>query len=234
MTERPTYDLFISYADTDRAWVEGYLLDALVQAGVRCHSEAAFALGMPRLLEFERAVQASQRTLLVLSSAYLADGFSQFTDLLAQTYGLETATWPVIPLIRQPVRLPPRLGMLVALDATDPAAWPPVLAPAAPAQQPFQILPRRPHQRLDIHLLQQPQTEPLHAMPRFAFPKQWLHPHLALAQRIRPRRWSISSLRRCTCPGTHCGICPVDRKCAADPENLAALRTANAPAQAAW
>jgi len=122
-----TYDLFISYAEADRAWVEGYLLDALTQARVRCHSEAAFALGVPRLLEFERAIQQSQRTLLVLSSAYLAEGFSQFTDLLAQSYGLETATWPVIPLILHPVELPPRLAMLTALDGTDPAEWPAVV-----------------------------------------------------------------------------------------------------------
>jgi formylglycine-generating enzyme required for sulfatase activity len=91
----------------------------LTQAGVRCHTEAAFALGVPRLLEFERAVQDSRRTLLVLSPAYLADGFTQFTDLLAQTYGLETATWPVIPLILRSVELPPRLAMLTALNATD-------------------------------------------------------------------------------------------------------------------
>jgi photosystem II stability/assembly factor-like uncharacterized protein len=107
--------------------VEGYLLDALIQAGVRCHSEAAFALGVPRLLEFERAVQESQRTLLVLSPAYRAEGFTQFADLLAQSHGLETATWPVIPLILQPVELPPRLAMLQALDATDSADWPDVL-----------------------------------------------------------------------------------------------------------
>ena len=124
MTEQAeTYDLFISHADADRAWVEGYLLNVLTQAGVRCHSDAAFVLGVPRLLEFERAVQQSQRTLLVLSPAYLAEGFNQFTDLLAQSYGLETATWPVIPLILHPVKLPPRLAMLTALDATDPALW---------------------------------------------------------------------------------------------------------------
>jgi hypothetical protein len=70
------YDLFISYADADRAWVEGYLLDALTQAGVRCHSEAAFALRVPCLLEFDRAIQQSRRTLLVLSPATLAEGFS--------------------------------------------------------------------------------------------------------------------------------------------------------------
>jgi WD40 repeat protein len=130
VTERvgSAYDLFISYANADRAWVEGYLLDGLIQAGVRCHTEAAFALGVPRLLEFERAVQESQRTLLVLSPAYLAEGFTQFTDLLAQSYGLKSATWPVIPLILQPVELPPRLALLTTLDATDPANWPQVIA----------------------------------------------------------------------------------------------------------
>lgn len=111
------YDLFISYADADRPWVEGYLLDALTQAGVRYLSETAFRLGSPRIQEFQRAVQQSQRTLLVLSPAYLADSFNQFVDLLGQTYGEETQTWPVIPLVLQPVQLPPRLAMLVQLRA---------------------------------------------------------------------------------------------------------------------
>jgi len=147
MTEQAEFahDLFISYADADRAWVEGYLLDALSQAGVRVHSEAAFTLGAPRLLEFERAVQGSRRTLLVLSPAYLADGFSQFTDLLAQSYGLETATWPVIPLILHPVELPPRLAMLTALDATDPDTWPQVLERLlADLQRPLPSPPEKP------------------------------------------------------------------------------------------
>ena len=117
------YDVFLSYSPADREWVEGYLLDALQAAGVRVHSEETFRLGVPRLLEFERAIQQSQRTLLVLSPAYLTEGLSQFTDLLAQSYGLETATWPVIPLILHPVKLPPRLAMLTALDASDPDTW---------------------------------------------------------------------------------------------------------------
>lgn len=111
------YDLFISYADADSSWVEGYLLDALTQAGVRYLSETAFRLGSPRIQEFQRAVQQSQRTLLVLSPAYLADSFNQFVDLLGQTYGQETQTWPVIPLVLYPVQLPPRLAMLVQLRA---------------------------------------------------------------------------------------------------------------------
>jgi len=148
MVETARYDLFVSYAGADRAWVEGYLLDALEQAGVRLYSEAAFALGAPRLLEFERAVRQSRRTLLVISPAYLADNSGQFTDLMAGTYGLETSTWPVIPLILHPVALPVRLAMLQALDGTDADLWPAVVARlCAEAQRPV------------------PQARPVHECP---------------------------------------------------------------------
>ena len=119
MPEVPTYDVFVSYAEADRAWVEGYLLAALEQAGVQCMYESAFALGVPRLLEFERSIKQSKRTLLIISAAYLADGLNGFIDTMGQSYGQETNTWPVIPLIRQSVPLPPRLGMLVGLRATN-------------------------------------------------------------------------------------------------------------------
>jgi hypothetical protein len=129
MSEVPDYvhDVFISFNPADRAWVDGYLLDALTQAGIRCHTAAAFELGAPVIAEFERAIRESRRTLLVLSPAYQADDMSRFADLLAQSFGTETATWPVIPIILQRVELPPRLAMLVGLDASDPANWPDVV-----------------------------------------------------------------------------------------------------------
>ena len=112
------YDVFVSHAYADRPWVEGFLLDALGQAGVRFLSEASFRLGAPRLQEFERAIQQSTYVLLVVTPAFLADDVSQFVDLLAQSYGSDTQTWPVIPLIQQETELPPRLAMLVGLRAT--------------------------------------------------------------------------------------------------------------------
>jgi energy-coupling factor transporter ATP-binding protein EcfA2 len=115
----PSYDVFVSYAEGDRAWVEGYLLEALEQAEVRCMYESAFALGVPRLLEFERAIKQSKRMLLIISPDYLADGLNEFITAMGQSYGQDTNTWPVVPLIRQPVQLPPRLGMLVGLKATN-------------------------------------------------------------------------------------------------------------------
>jgi len=145
----PAYDVFISHAAEDRAWVEGYLLDAFHQAGVRCHHEAAFELGTPRIVAFEQAVQQSRRTVLVLSAAYFASPYGQFTDLLAQTFGLESRTWPVIPVRIEDVALPPRLMLLQGLDATDPDEWKvavqrlcaelnrPLPAPALPPSCPY-------------------------------------------------------------------------------------------------
>ncbi|MDQ2809726.1 MAG: toll/interleukin-1 receptor domain-containing protein [Chloroflexota bacterium] len=68
-TPAPPTDLFLSYVEADRAWVEGYLADGLAAAGVTTASEATFALGAPRLTEFERAMRGSHRTVLVLSPA---------------------------------------------------------------------------------------------------------------------------------------------------------------------
>ncbi|SKB14893.1 putative WD-repeat protein [Planktothrix sp. PCC 11201] len=114
------YSVFVSYADEDDAWVEGYLLNALEEAGLTCHSEAMFRLGVPRLIEFESAVKNSERTLLVISPAYLADNFVEFANLLFQSYGLDTNLWPVVGIILHPVQeLPMRLKMLECLDATD-------------------------------------------------------------------------------------------------------------------
>jgi WD40 repeat protein len=119
----PDYDLFVSYADADRAWVRGYLLDAIDQAGLRYLDQAALPVGTPRLLGLEQSIQRSGRTLLVLSSAYLADAYGTVVELLAQHYGVEAATWPVVPLLLDDVQLPLRLAFLTPLEARDPDDW---------------------------------------------------------------------------------------------------------------
>ncbi|MGK7879172.1 MAG: TIR domain-containing protein [Crocosphaera sp.] len=118
------YDLFVSYADADREWVEGYLLDALQQAGVNYCSEETFTLGAVRLEEFEKAIRDSERTLLILSNAYLADTENRFVNSLAQHFGFDTSTWPVIPLyLESELKVPTQLRVLVGLDATAQEKW---------------------------------------------------------------------------------------------------------------
>lgn len=114
------YDVFISYAEEDGHWVRGYLIDALEAAGVSYCSEEDFCLGVPWIAEFERSVKQSRRTLLILSPAYMNRKNLEFVELLAQFYGLETGTWPVIPLTLHPVKIPIKLKQLKGLDATQP------------------------------------------------------------------------------------------------------------------
>ncbi|MDZ4719635.1 MAG: hypothetical protein SH847_14360 [Roseiflexaceae bacterium] len=45
MTAVATSDIFISYADDAPAWVDGYLLDGLRQAGISCHMEGCLCVG---------------------------------------------------------------------------------------------------------------------------------------------------------------------------------------------
>src|SRR5262249_4863490 len=68
--------------------------------------------------EFERAVAQSQRVLLVLSHAYLADINQRFLDNLARYYELKTEAASVIPLLLDSVKLPLGLEQKVSLQAT--------------------------------------------------------------------------------------------------------------------
>lgn len=115
--------VFVSYVAGDRHWADGYLLPALADAGVTATTEAGFTPGRPRMTEFEAAITSSDWIVLVLTQAYLADGRAEIVDLMAQHYGMDTGTWPVIPLILQRTELPLRLRMLGSLDATEADRW---------------------------------------------------------------------------------------------------------------
>lgn len=127
MTER--FDVFVVCAADDRAWVDGFLLNGLRAAGVRCGDETQFELGRPLPRQFVEAVERSDRVLLVVSPAFLADQRAEWVQLLATQYGQEHSTWPVVPLLLRPVdRLPLDLSLLTRLDATDESRWEPCLA----------------------------------------------------------------------------------------------------------
>jgi WD40 repeat protein len=112
-----TYDLFVSYAEVDRAWVEGHLLDALRAAGVDCLTPDEFELGSQLITEFERSIARSRRVLLVLSASYLADVNQQLVDCLARYHELRGESASVIPLQLSEVALPLGLESRVGLSA---------------------------------------------------------------------------------------------------------------------
>ncbi len=121
-------DVYISFADDDRDWVEGFLVPGLEAAGVTVAMERQSRLGTPELDHFTAAVEGSDRVLLIISPAFLADEGTRRVQVLAEQFGLEHSTWPVVPIRLHPVpKLPLSLSMLTGLDATDEANWDSVL-----------------------------------------------------------------------------------------------------------
>lgn len=125
MTEQAehSYDLFISYAEADRTWVEGNLLHALGLPRKRVITPQDFRLGAALVAEFERAIVSSRYTLLVLSPAYLADQWSLFGEQLGSHASVAAGRDRLIPLLLRPCTLPLRVDFRVRLDCTDQANW---------------------------------------------------------------------------------------------------------------
>jgi WD40 repeat protein/energy-coupling factor transporter ATP-binding protein EcfA2 len=124
------YEVFVSFADGDRDWVEGYLLPALalpperVITNQRTSSSESFQLGAAVVNEFERAVTGSRFTLLVLSRAYLTDQWSTFGEQLASYATVAEQRDRLVPLLRERnCPLPLRIDFRVRLDCAEQNNW---------------------------------------------------------------------------------------------------------------
>ena len=122
MTEPCGYDLFVSHAESDSAWVRGHLLPALGLPPERVIAPRDFRPGAPVAAEFERAVTGSRYTVLVLSPAYLADAWAAFGEQLTSHASVAERRDRLIPLLLRPCELPLRIDFRVRLDCTDEAS----------------------------------------------------------------------------------------------------------------
>jgi hypothetical protein len=120
------YDAYISYANRglDAAWVWETLVPRLEQAGLRIAvSDDVEEPGVARVVNVERGIQQSKRTVIILSEGYLKDNLADFENVLAQTIGLQEGTYRLLPLKIAPLddrNLPVRLGALTTLDMSRP------------------------------------------------------------------------------------------------------------------
>jgi hypothetical protein len=120
------YDAYVSYVDggRDSVWVWDTLVPRLEQACLRVAvSGDVERRGVARVINIERGIKQSRRTLVVLSEAYLASTVATFENVLAQTLDLLQGTWRVIPVKIAPIedaRLPTRLSMLSQVDLSHP------------------------------------------------------------------------------------------------------------------
>lgn len=121
------YDVYINFADADpvdEEFVYDTLIPHLEEGNLKVAvSEDVQAIGVARVVNVERGVTQSKRTLLVFSDSYFEDNIAQFLDTLALTIGIEKAQWRVVPLKYRDMKeenIPARLRMLTPVDLTDP------------------------------------------------------------------------------------------------------------------
>ena len=123
MNEPHSFDLFLSYAAADRAWVQGYLIPALGVPRERLITHDDFRLGAARVSEIERAVTTSRYSVVILRPAYLADEWSNLSEQLSSHLTTADQAIRLIPLLRSECDLPLRIDFRVRLDCADQADW---------------------------------------------------------------------------------------------------------------
>ena len=125
MSEAFAYDVFLSYSQVDAKWVRSELLPRLEVAGLRVFiTNRDFAVGAPRVEEFERAVTTSRKTLLVFTPAYLAGEWHTFSNLMLQTLDPANQDRRLLPLLKEVCDLPLRLNYLTPVNFADPDSAP--------------------------------------------------------------------------------------------------------------
>jgi hypothetical protein len=120
------YDAYVSYIDRepDGTWVWETLVPRLEGAGLRIAvSGDVEEPGVARVVNIERGISQSKRTVVILSEAYLSDTMADFENVLAQTMGIQEGQYRLLPVKIGPIdndRLPTRLGMLTTLNLAHP------------------------------------------------------------------------------------------------------------------
>ena len=115
------YDVFISYCQAEYEWVREELLPELETAGLHVLIDYRdFEIGVPKLINIERAVDRSRYTLVVLTNDWLNSEWAEFESLLAGTADPAGRTHKLMPLIYTRSELPRRLAALTSADFTEP------------------------------------------------------------------------------------------------------------------
>jgi hypothetical protein len=119
-----THDVFISYSHVDSTWVRGQLLPSIEAAGLQVMIDYRdFEIGVPSLVNMERAVDNSRHTLVVLTPAWVASEWTEFESLLVGTSDPAARRRKIIPLLLEACRLPSRLAILTYADFTRPSEF---------------------------------------------------------------------------------------------------------------
>ncbi len=113
------YDVFISHSSADRVWVQDELLPHLEEAGLRVFIDYRdFEIGVPNLVNMDRALNNSRFTLIVLTPDWLESEWTEFESLLVGTDDPAARQRKLMPLLLKPCKMPSRIAMLTHADFT--------------------------------------------------------------------------------------------------------------------
>ena len=117
------YDVFVSHSPADQDWVRAELLPRLEQAQLSVFDDYRdFELGVPRLINIERAVKLSRKILIVLTPSWVASEWANFDALLVQTSDPAGQMRRMVPLLLEQCEPPDRIALLTHADFTQTAA----------------------------------------------------------------------------------------------------------------
>ena len=116
-------ELFLAYAESDRDWVDGFLLPEVGLDRQSVLTPQEFEAGAVVIQEFENAVLTARFTVLVLSHAFETSPWSEFAELLASHDNIRRNSNRLVPLLLQPYKLPLHLDFRVRLDCTVRSRW---------------------------------------------------------------------------------------------------------------
>jgi hypothetical protein len=118
------YDVFISYNHHDGAWVRDWLLPRLERASLRvCIDYRDFDIGVSILVNMERAVERSRKTLLVLTPNWIKSEWTNFEASLVQIGDPIGLRRRILPLMLEQCELPRRIALLTYADLTSRDKW---------------------------------------------------------------------------------------------------------------
>lgn len=118
--------VFVSYSSQDRDWVQRTLVPELEHHGFHVVIDFRdFPAGKLGIHSMEEAVLCTNRTLIVLTPAYLASEWTTFENVMAQSLDPAARTRKVIPVLRLTCEIPLRLRILHYRDlrTDNPTEW---------------------------------------------------------------------------------------------------------------
>ncbi|MGE5373526.1 MAG: toll/interleukin-1 receptor domain-containing protein, partial [Bacteroidota bacterium] len=115
------YDVFVSYSSANKEWVRKTFVPILEKAGlIVCDYYRDFDVGAPIVMEMERAILESRKTIPVLSPAYLQSGWTEFESLMVQTTDAANRNRRFLPVILEKCELPLRIKYMNCINFANP------------------------------------------------------------------------------------------------------------------